>query len=321
MKSQYIRDFKGRSTVDSTFLVLEKEERKKKDGSPYLQVKLSDKTGTLRAKCWEKAKEMASVFDTGDIVHVKGEIEVYRDNLELPLVVENVRKCHPSEVVWSDYVRATEKDVDSMFSEMKEEVSLFKNEHLKRLLSLFFDDEEFASAFKKAPAAKIHHHNYVGGLLEHTHAVFSICKTFSSLYGNLDRELLLTGAILHDIGKMKDYTYKLNIDITDSGGLVGHIVAGNEMLAEKIRGMPDFPEELGLRLRHLIISHHNTGEWGSPVEPRFSEAAALHYADLADSHIAQFISIEEKERRKERNTGWSSFSHALKRMLYLGKKK
>jgi 3'-5' exoribonuclease len=321
MKSQYVHDLKDKSVVASTFLVLEKEERKKKDGTPYLQIKLSDKTGTLRAKCWERVKEMAALFNVGDIVYVKGETEVYHDNLELSLVFGNVRRCLQSEVLWSDYIKTTDKDIESMFSEMKGEVLLFKNEHLKKLLLLFFDDAEFASSFKKTPGAKIHHHNYVGGLLEHTYAVFSICKAFSSIYNELDRELLLAGAMLHDIGKIRDYTYKLNIDITDSGGLVGHIISGNEMLAEKISRIPEFPEELGLKLRHLIVSHHNTGEWGSPVEPRFSEAAALHYADLADSHISQFISIEEDEKGKERTSSWSSFSHSLQRMLYLGKKK
>lgn len=321
MKSQYVRDLKDKSTVASTFLVLEKEERKKKDGTPYLQVKLSDRTGTLRGKCWEKVREMDSLFNAGDIIYVKGEAEIYHDNLELSLALGNVRRCLPSEVLWSDYIKTTDKDIESMFSEMKSEAQNFRNEHLRKLLLLFFDDEEFSSVFKKTPGAKIHHHNYVGGLLEHTYAVFSICKTFSSIYGTLDKELLLAGAILHDIGKMRDYTYKLNIDITDSGGLVGHIVSGNEMLAERLKKLPDFPDDLALRLRHLIVSHHNKGEWGSPVEPRFSEAAALHYADLADSHISQFIAIEEEEKGKERSASWSAFNHALSRMLYLGKKK
>jgi len=322
MKKQFIADFRASMPIDTEFLVLEKELRAyQKDASKqFLQVKLGDKTGSIRLKVFDSPAEAAKLFEAGDYVSIRGNVQQYRENLEMVVMPGDIKRLAPTLVDQKDFVRTTTKDVDAMLAEMKREAENFENPHLKKLLLSFFTDEKFMADFKRAPAAKIHHHTYVGGLLEHTHGVFTFAKCFASVFAGLDRELLLTGAILHDIGKIKDYEIKDNVEITDFGGLVGHIIAGDELLKQKISQQPDFPEELALRMRHMLLSHHNKGEWGSPVEPRFKEAIALHYADLADSHIAQAVSVEEEETRKERTGSWSGFVRDLDRMLYLGKK-
>ncbi len=327
MKTQKIEDLKVGDRVDSTFMVLEKELRHsmKDPEREFLQIKLGDRTGTIRAKVFDRVREMSGLFEAGDILKISGTyVQQYppppsKGNLEIIIDPSNTEKVKHSEVSIEDYKRKTQKDVERMFDDMRMTVTGFKNMNLKLLMDSFFEDEDFTREFKLAPAAKIHHHPYIGGLIEHTYAVFTFCKCILAVYPDLDRELLLTGAILHDIGKLRDYKYKANIDITDFGGLVGHIIAGDEMLRDRIKKIENFPVELELKLRHMLLSHHNKGEWGSPVEPRFKEAIALHHADIADAHIAQAIEIEREERRKERRDSWSSFRRELNRMLYLGK--
>jgi 3'-5' exoribonuclease len=196
-----------------------------------------------------------------------------------------------------------------------------ENDYLKRVVLSFLNDPEFVSSFKKAPAAKIHHHNYIGGLIEHTQSVMVVCETVCKLYPELDRDLLLAGAILHDVGKTAAYEYTFRIDVTEEGGLVDHIVLGYQMVEDKIKGIEGFPDELRLRLLHLILSHHRYGEWGSPVKPLFAEAEALCYADMLDAQLREFLQVQKHEEAKGKEGIWSDFSRRLDRFVYLGREK
>jgi len=316
-----VKDLKTGSSVESTFLVMEKELREfiTKEGY-YLQVKLADSTGSIWAKCWEKAEEVASVFEPGDIVRIKGVVEAFRGRLQVIFEPEGVKKVSGTYDI-ADYMPRTSKSIDFLVHELVKVAESIENGYLKRVVSSFLEDPIFLNAFKKVPSAKIHHHNYIGGLLEHTHAVTSLCETLSTLYPELDRDLLLAGALLHDIGKTAAYEYAFRIDVTEEGGLVDHIVLGYRMVEAKIKEIEGFPEELRLKLLHLILSHHNYGEWGSPVKPMFREAEALCYADMLDSQLKEFLQLQKYEEMKEREGIWSDFSRRLGRFFYLGRER
>ncbi len=316
-----VKDLRVGSSVDSTFLVMEKELKEfiTKEGY-YLQVKLGDRTGSIWAKCWEKAEEVAALFEPGDVVRIKGMVESFRGRLQLIIEPEGVERVTETYDI-ADYMPGTSKDIDFLVGELVKMAESLGNGYLKRVVFSFLNDPNFVNSFKKAPAAKIHHHNYIGGLIEHTHSVMALCETIAGLYPGLDRDLLLAGAILHDIGKIATYEYAFRIDVTEEGGLIDHIVLGYRMVEDKIKEIEGFPEELGLRLLHLILSHHNYGEWGSPVKPLFAEAEALCYADLLDSQLKEFLQIQKHEEAKGKEGVWSDFIRRLDRFFYLGRKK
>lgn len=314
-----VKDVKIGNSVDSSFLVMEKELREfiTKEGH-YLQVKLGDSTGSIWARCWDRAEDVASRFELGDIVRVKGVVESFKGRLQLIFTPDGIARSTKTYDI-TEYLPRTSKDIDRLFEELVKTAESMENENLKRVVFSFFNDATFANSFKKAPAAKIHHHNYIGGLIEHTQSVVAICDTLVKLYPELDRDLLLTGAILHDIGKTDTYEYTFRIDITEEGGLVNHIVLGYQMVEDTIKRTKGFPEELRLRLLHLILSHHKHGEWGSPVKPLFAEAEALCYADMLDSQLKEFLQLQKREEEKGKEGIWSDFSWRLDRFLYLGK--
>jgi len=316
-----VNELSAGSTVDSTFLVMEKELREfsTKEGY-YLQVKLGDSTGSIWARCWERAPEVASLFELGDIVRVKGIVESFRGRLHLIFGPAGIERSSQTFDV-TDYLPRTSQDIEHLFEALVHTAESMTNEHLKRLVLSLLAEPQFARALKTAPAAKIHHHNYIGGLIEHTEAVVRICETLAALYPELDRDLLLAGAILHDAGKTAAYKFTFQIDITTEGGLVNHIVLGYRMVEARIGAQKDFPQELGLKLLHLILSHHTESDWGSPVKPLFAEAEALSYADLLDSQLKEFLQIQKHEEAKGREAVWSDFSRRLDRFLYLGREK
>ncbi len=319
-ETKKVKDLRAGSSVDSTFLVMEKELKEfiTKEGY-YLQVKLGDSAGSIWGKCWEKAEEVASRFEPGDIVRIKGVVESFRGRLQLIFTPEGFERSTEPYTI-AEYLPRTSKNIDFLLAEIVKTAEGMENEYLKRVVFSFLNDPEFTKLFKKAPSAKIHHHNYIGGLIEHTQSVVAICETISGLYPELDRDLLLAGAILHDIGKTAAYEYAFRIDVTEEGGLVDHVVLGYRMVEEKIKGIKGFPEELELRLLHLILSHHNYGEWGSPVKPLFAEAEALCYADLLDSQLKEFLQIQKRAEAKGRDSVWSDYSGRLDRFFYLGRK-
>ncbi|RCV63224.1 3'-5' exoribonuclease [Methanophagales archaeon] len=311
-----VRDLKVGDSVDMTLLVQEKELKEfvSKAGY-YLHAKFGDSSGSIGAKCWDRAEETGAIFEPGEVIHINGVVESFKGRLQLIFTLEGVEKSASGV---SGYLPRTSKKIDLLVGEIVKTAESMENKYLKAVVFSFLNDLEFIASFKDAPAAKIHHHNYIGGLLEHTQSVMELCKTITKLYPELDRDLLLTGAILHDIGKTAAYVFDFRIDVTDEGGLVNHIVLGYQMVEEKIRAITGFPKEMELRLLHLLLSHHNYGEWGSPVKPLFAEAEALFLADLLDARLNKFSQQEMLEAVKAREGVWSSYNRRLDRFIYLG---
>lgn len=318
MKSTFIRDFKVGNRVED-FFVLRKKELKEYDGQKFLKLELGDKSGRVDAVLWEQAEKFYHNAEVGNIVKVKGSITTYKDSLQIKL--ESVKKAE-KEIELKDFLPTSEQNIDELFLRFKEMVSSIKNRYLKALLESLIDDKALMEKFKQAPGGKLWHHSYLGGLLEHTLMVAEICEKAASLYELVDRDLLIAGALVHDIGKINQYSTSGFIDYSDEGRLVGHIVSGYEMMAKKIEKIKDFPETLSLKLKHLILSHQGQLEMASPVVPQTMEAIILHYADEMDAKAGAFTHIIKREKLKDAKHAshkkWSDFVPLIKRYIYLG---
>jgi 3'-5' exoribonuclease len=320
---QLARDLRKGMQVDSDFLVLESSLRPFQDSSRkgfFLSLVLGDSSGQVNARAWENVEGLYSNVPKGSVATFSGKVEEYKG--ELQVILESALPKKDFDAL--DFLPKCKGNPEEMLSELREKTREFKNPFLKKLFESLFSDESFCVDFKRIPAAKLHHDSCVGGLLEHTLKVFRLCEDFAEEFPELDRELLLSGATLHDIGKVKAYELSPQIEITTEGGLVGHIGLGDEILLKEIERIPGFPEELKLKLRHLIASHQMKLEWGSPITPKFPEAAALACADYAAATIREFITATEEEREKSRDKGkngsgseWSSFRKSLDRFIYL----
>lgn len=313
MAKQFINQLKEGDLINSHFKVNKKKlvDFKTKPGQ-YLHLLLSDKTGDIVAKVWEDVESYASTFEEDDVIHLKGKVEDYQGNLQL--VVSSLRKRLEEEIDWGDFLPRSEKDQEEMLQQIWSAIGEITNVYLKRLLESFFQDSELVRLFSQAPASKELHHCYLGGLLEHTVAVISLCKATYELHPQLDRDLLLTSAILHDIGKIKELKCDRSIDYTDEGRLIGHIVMGERMVSDRTEAIPGFPEQLKMKLRHIILSHHGAYEWGAPKLPMILEACALHYAENLDAQVQRFVQIIEKQPGKP----WTEYDRLLERYIYIG---
>ena len=280
MKDFFVADaakFDG-ETITSFFAISSFSVREKKGGGgQYLALVLSDKTGSLEARMWE---EFASAMETcgeGCFVKVQGQISKYQNRFQITLA--RMRLAADAEVDVSDFVPATKYDVSEMWSELRGYVDGFSNEDLKRLVFAFLDDEQIGGAYREAPAAKMLHHAWLGGLLEHVLFLVRICKAAAPFYPEVDADLLVTGAILHDIGKVKELTWGTSFSYSLEGQLIGHISIAQGMLREKVKTLPDFPEKLRILVEHMILSHHGKYEFGSPKLPMTPEALLLSALD------------------------------------------
>ncbi|MGA7217020.1 MAG: OB-fold nucleic acid binding domain-containing protein [Candidatus Sulfotelmatobacter sp.] len=297
--------------VTSNFVVVAKQIKPKKTGEPYLALTLGDRSGQLEAKMWDNVEEVLNAFEQDDFLKIKGLINKYKNRFQL--TIHKLRKLGDSEIEFADYLPKTTKDIDELWRSLAEFVASFQNLHLKNLLQAFMADPEIASAYRNAPAAKTLHHAYIGGLLDH---VVSLCRSCDLICGNyplVNRDLLLTGVFLHDIGKIHELAYNRSFSYTTRGQLLGHMIIELEMLQAKLALFPDFPAELKTLLEHLIISHHGEYEFGSPKLPMFPEALLLHYMDDLDSKMeamrAQF------EREADLESAWTSYNSSLGRPL------
>ncbi|MGZ5178732.1 MAG: 3'-5' exoribonuclease YhaM family protein, partial [Burkholderiales bacterium] len=272
MKDFYIRDCSQHEnqTITTTFVVAAKQIKPKKTGDLYIALTLADRTGQIEAKIWDNVHEVLDAFDQDDFVKVKGLLNKYNNRFQL--TIHKVRKCEEHEVDFSDYLPKTDKDVESLWRILREFVDSFQNEQLKALLRAFMSDPEIEQRYKNAPAAKSLHHAFVGGLLDHVVSLFKSCDLTARNYPQIDRDLLLAGAFLHDIGKLHELSYSRSISYTTSGQLLGHMIIELEMLHAKIKQVPGFSDELKILLEHMIISHHGHYEFGSPKLPMFPEA-------------------------------------------------
>jgi 3'-5' exoribonuclease len=285
-------------------------------GAQFLRLQLYDKTGTIQAVMWEQAAEGYRCCADVPIVRVRGKVTSYRDQPQL--VVEGIWSVDPLQVNLEDFQATSARSRRDMVAELQQLVEELENNYLRALIQSFLDDRQFLVAFANSPAAKAIHHAYIGGLLEHTLETVSICKELARLYPQfIDLDLLLSGAILHDIGKIKEYdAQKINFEVTDMGKLLGHIIIGAQMVAETIKTLEGFPPFLATELLHMIISHHGKREWGSPEPPKTMNAFALHHADYLSAQISHFSQVVVKHR--DSGSQWTPFDGKLERSVYLG---
>jgi len=318
MKDFYIRDCAQHEnqTITTTFVVAAKQIKPKKTGDLYIALTLADRTGQIEAKIWDNVNECLDTFDQDDFIKVKGLLNKYNNRFQL--TIHKVRKCEEHEVDFSDYLPKTDKDVDTLWQALRGFVDSFQNEQLKALLRAFMADPEIEHRYKNAPAAKSLHHAFVGGLLDHVVSLFRSCDLVARNYPQIDRDLLLSGAFLHDIGKLHELSYARSISYTTSGQLLGHMIIELEMLHAKIALVPGFTPELKILLEHMIISHHGQYEFGSPKLPMFPEALMLHYLDDLDSKMESMRA--QLEREIESDDPWTGYNPSLGRPLLNTKK-
>jgi 3'-5' exoribonuclease len=313
MKEFFISDCSQQEnkTITSSFVVASKQVKAKKNGEPYLALVLADRTGQIEAKMWDNVDEFILAFEQDDFLKIKGLINKYKNRFQL--TIHKLRRMEEGEIDFTDYLPKTTKDIGELWRTLTEFVASFQNPHLKSLVELFMADAEIAERYRNAPAAKTLHHAYIGGLLDHVVSLFRSCDLLSRNYPQVNRDLLLTGAFLHDIGKIAELTYNRAFSYTTRGQLLGHMVIELEMLQAKLAKLPDFPAELKTLLEHMIISHHGQYDFGSPKLPMFPEALMLHYLDDLDSKMESMRAHFDRESELE--GPWTSYNASLGRPL------
>jgi 3'-5' exoribonuclease len=313
MKDFYISDCvrQENKIVTASFVVVSKQIKPKKTGEPYLALTLGDRTGQLEAKMWDNVEEVLEAFEQDDFLKIKGLVNKYKNRFQL--TIHKLRKLGESEIDFSDYLPKTTKNVDELWQALAGFVASIQNSYLQSLLQAFMADPEIAAAYRNAPAAKTLHHAFIGGLLDHVVSLCRSCDLMCRNYPQVNRDLLLSGAFLHDIGKIHELTYNRSFSYTTRGQLLGHMVIELEMLQAKLALVPGFPPELKAMLEHLIISHHGQYEFGSPKLPMFPEALVLHYLDDLDSKMESMRAHFEREADLE--SPWTSYNASLGRPL------
>ena len=287
---KWIKDYKDGDRVFDIYLCKHKQSAVTKNGKSYENVILQDRTGTIDAKIWDPNSAGIEEFSALDYIEVYGEVTSFNGALQVN--IKRVRLCREGEYNPADYLPVSSKNIDQMYQELLGFIKSLENPYLKKLLESFFvEDQKFAEIFRKSSAAKTVHHGFVGGLLEHTLSVTKLCDYYCSAYPVLNRDLLITAAICHDIGKTRELSLFPENDYTDEGQLLGHIVIGAEMIGEKARMIPGFPKGLEGELKHCILAHHGEYEFGSPKKPALVEAVALNFADNTDAKMQTFTEI------------------------------
>jgi 3'-5' exoribonuclease len=318
MKDFYIRDAAQHENkiITTAFVVGSKQIKPKKNGEPYLALTLCDKSGQIEAKMWDNVADYLAAFEQDDFLKVRGLINKY--NSRWQLTIYKLKKLEEHEVDYEDFLPNCPRDVEELWRTAGQFVAGFKNPYLKALLESFMADPEIAAAYKRAPAAKTLHHAYIGGLLDHVISLFNLSDRVAPHYPQIDRDLLLTGAFLHDIGKIHELTYARSFGYSTRGQLLGHMVIELEMLQAKTSRIPGFPDELKTCIEHMLISHHGQYEFGSPKLPMFPEALMLHYLDDLDSKMesmrAQF------EKCSDNPDPWTGYNSSMARPLVNPKK-
>ena len=279
----------------------------------FLTLILSDRSGQMVGRVWEGAEQANEELHTGDIVKVDGETESYLERVQIR--VNRVRAADSGEYDLGDMLPRSQRDPDEMMAEVQTFIDGIDNNHLRGLLNIFFTDADFLQRFMQAPAAKRVHHAYLGGLLEHVLEVLYLAQRVVEIYPQIDADLLYSGVLLHDIGKVREYTWGMDIDYSDEGRLIGHIVLAEEMINSALASLPEFPQELALRLRHMLLAHHGRHEWGSPRRPMTLEAIALHQVENLSAQINRFDSLVTRRPAGDR---WTAYDRMLGRQLYAG---
>ena len=308
MKTPFVTDLNSEQSITSFFLVHEKEIRNTREGKAYLRLELGDRTGTIEARMWDQFDAAAKDISRDDLVKVQARVEIYRNRPQLSL--QQVRLAKPEEVDLADFLPQTKADVGKLYSQLLEYAESIGNPLLKKLVAGIISDPAVAAKYKRAPAAKVMHHAYLGGLLEHVIGLCGLAKQIAAHYPELDVDLLLTAAILHDVGKLDELCYERAIGYTVEGQLLGHIVMELETVSKAMDTIEGFPANLKTVVQHLLISHHGQYEFGSPKLPMIREALAFHYMDDLDSKLAAAraaLALDSGEPE------WSAYSGALGR--------
>lgn len=315
-KGSFISELRLGERVTGFFLARYKQLEPFRDRSKgnFLTLILSDRSGQLLARVWDNAPDLAATFEEGDVVKVAGDVEEYLGRTQL--IVQKLRPAQPEEFDLADFLPATERDVNALLAEAEAAIASLSNPHLKALAQHFYADEDFRKKLVQAPAARRVHHAYLGGLLEHITDMLKLARTVCGLFPALDADLLYTGVLLFDLGKVREYDWAREIAFTDEGRLVGHIVLTSELISAVIAQLPDFPADLSLRLRHMLVSHHGRYEWGSPRRPQTLEALALHHLEELSADLNRFDGL--LKARREPGQAWTEFDRRLGRQLYAG---
>ena len=333
-KEQFIENLREGDVVNDFFAVKIKNPPRSYKRGTWFDFIATDKTGDISIKYWggdnkDRVKRLYDSFSVGDVVQVRsGTVELYEEKPQIS-INENtggVRRCSPNEYDVSDFIPALDDErIKELYNILKKEIKNIKNEQLSSLLSQFFDDSSFVEEYTHSPSAISHHHNYVGGNLEHAIGVVRLCKNICEMYPGINKDLLICSAILHDVGKLKEYEYTAAVDKTDEGNFIGHIVMGERWIREKISDLrkngAEFSEELEMHLSHIILSHHGRYEYGSPRMPKTVEASVLHQADLMDSQVKNYLQKLE-DARKSTDDDWAFLYDSdlrRKRPIFLGK--
>jgi 3'-5' exoribonuclease len=311
MKSPYTVELQPNQVITATLVVQQKDIRQKKSGEPCLSLVLGDRTGDIEARMWDNVAEVMDTFDRDDFVRVRGLVQVHQNRLQI--TVHKIQR-QPSETVdFTDFFPTSERNTEEMWSELMGIVEGIQDRNLKDLLRLVVTDPEIARRYKVAPAAKTVHHAFLGGLLEHVLSMAAIAKLLAPHYRNIDLDLLLTGIVLHDVGKIHELSYDRSFGYSSEGQLLGHIVIGLRIIGEKVHALPDFPPRLRTLVEHLLISHHGELEFGSPKLPMFAEALLLHHIDNIDSKMDCIRTSLHKDRQQQ--GCWTGYNPALERPI------
>ncbi|MBT1072691.1 3'-5' exoribonuclease YhaM family protein [Pelotalea chapellei] len=315
MAKQYIADIKDRDTVSAVFLVKDKIMAMAKNGKPYMNLRLMDKSGDVDAKIWDNTDSLDKLFDKDDFVQVRGKASVYMNKMQV--VVAEIVRIPEEQVNLADFLPESPRSITEMTAELHEVVMTLSSPPLRKLMELFLADTEFMGLYCMAPAAKAMHHVYLGGLLEHSLALVKLVKTVVPLYGEgINEDLLVVGALLHDVGKIHEMSYARAFDYTDAGKLLGHITIGVELVEDRIRQVDGFPRELAILLKHMLLSHHGQYEYGSPKRPKTIEATILNYLDDMDSKINGIRAHIAKENAS--TSRWTAHHRLYDRYFFKG---
>jgi 3'-5' exoribonuclease len=317
MSRRFITELGERETLDQTFLAADKQLRANRQGNLYLQVRLSDRTGSLTAMLWNAQEHVYGSFENGDYVRVVGTTQFYNNAMQM--IMNRIERANPRDIDESEFITLSTADVDQLAAQLADMLRSMSNPHLLTLAECFLIDESFMSKFTAAPAGVKNHHAYRGGLLEHVVSLMRVTRAVAPLYRDLDDDLLSMGAFLHDVGKIEELSYERDLGYTDEGQLIGHLVMGVSLLEDKIRAAEklsreSFPPELAMRLKHMIVSHHGEYEFGSPKLPMTLEAIALHYLDNLDAKIHSVSQLIETDSNADSN--WTPFQSMLGRKLF-----
>ena len=312
MTKMFVSEIQDRSQVDSVFLVKEKISALARNGKPYLTLHLMDKSGEIEGRVWENVESIGPLFEKDNFVRLKAKATVYLGKMQL--IISDLACVADCKVALEDFLPEGERDGAEMLAELSALVESCSDNYLRRLLLSFVEDPAFLELYRTAPAAKGMHHVYLGGLLEHSLSVARLVDQIMPLYPQLQRDLLIAGALLHDVGKVREMTYLRSFDYTDEGKLLGHISIGVEMIHEKIVQLEGFPVELAMLLKHMILAHHGQYEFGSPKRPKTIEATVLNYLDDLDSKINGIRTHMRKELAN--HSRWTGYHRLYDRYYY-----